>query len=60
VGDFGGSDLSRKAEAIELLERLMPDSMLTPARWFLVLRNEATAVGPALGALHTAVAGVKV
>lgn len=59
VGDFGGSDLSRRAEAIELLERLMPDSMLTPARWFSVLRNEAAAVGPALGVLHTAVGAAK-
>ncbi len=55
VADFGGSDLSRRAEAIDLLERLMPDSMLTPSRWFAVMRDEAGAVAPAMRAAHAAV-----
>ncbi|MDI1447411.1 hypothetical protein [Polyangium sp. 6x1] len=57
VSDFGGSDLSRRAEAIDLLERLLPDSMLTPARWFAVMRDEAGAVAEAMRAVHAAVTG---
>ena len=57
VGDFGGSDLSRRAEAIDLLERLLPDSMLTPSRWFVVMRDEAGAVAEAMRAVHAAVTG---
>ncbi|MRG94182.1 hypothetical protein [Polyangium spumosum] len=57
VGDFGGTDLSRRAEAIDLLERLLPDAMLTPARWFVVMRDEAGAVAGAMRAVHAAVAG---
>ncbi|HVK65980.1 MAG TPA: hypothetical protein VM694_15970, partial [Polyangium sp.] len=59
VGDFGGSDLSRRAEAIDLLERLLPDSMLTPARWFAVMRDEAGAVAQAMRAVHAAVMGTR-
>ncbi|MDI1477994.1 hypothetical protein [Polyangium sp. y55x31] len=57
VADFGGSDLSRRAEAIDLLERLLPDAMLTPARWFAVMRDEASAVANAMRTVHAAVTG---
>ncbi|MDC3952643.1 hypothetical protein KEG38_02245 [Polyangium jinanense] len=57
VADFGGSDLSRRAEAIDLLERLLPDAMLTPARWFAVMRDEAGAARDAMRTVHAAVTG---
>jgi hypothetical protein len=57
VGMLGGGDLARRADAIELLERLLPDAHLTPARYHAVLREYSAAVAPALGALHGVVDG---
>lgn len=54
ISDFGGTDLSKKAEAIELLDRLLPDAMLSPARYAAVFRDEPTIVKEALRALHRA------
>ncbi|UQA62033.1 vWA domain-containing protein [Polyangium aurulentum] len=59
VGDLGGTDLARRADAIDLLERLLPDAQLSPARWHAVLRDEARAVAAALGAVHAAVKGAR-
>jgi hypothetical protein len=52
---LGGSDLARRADAIELLERLLPDAGLTPARYRAVLRDWPLAVAPGLAAIHAAV-----
>lgn len=57
VGELGGTDLGRKADAIELLERLLPDALLTPSKWFFVIRHEKTAVGVAMDTVHRAVEG---
>ncbi len=57
VALLGGSELTRKADAIELLERLLPDARLTPARLRATLRDHATEVAPALAAVHAAVRG---
>jgi len=59
VGELGGTDLARRADAIELLERLLPDAELSPARWNAVLREEASAVAAGLGAVHAAVQGAR-
>ena len=50
----GGPELARRAEAIELLERLLPDAQLTPARYREVLREWSAAVAPALRGVHAA------
>jgi hypothetical protein len=57
VALVGGSELARKADAIELLECLLPDARLTPARLRATLRDHAAAVAPALAAVHAAVKG---
>jgi hypothetical protein len=51
----GGSTLARKADAIELLERLLPDARLSPASWDQTLRAHPSALRSALAALHAAV-----
>ncbi len=51
----GGGDLARRADAIELLERLLPDAGLTPARYRAVLREWPGAVAAPLRAIHDAV-----
>ena len=53
----GGGDLARRADAIELFERLLPDAHLTPARYREVVREWPIAVAPALRAVHDAVEG---
>jgi hypothetical protein len=58
VGDLGGSPLTRQADAIDLLERLLPDAELSPARWNAVLRDEPGAVAQALQGVHDVVHGV--
>src|SRR4029079_18062556 len=50
----GGPELARRAESIELLERLLPDAQLTPARYREILREWQGAVPPALRCLHAA------
>ncbi|MDB4931512.1 MAG: hypothetical protein JWM10_3996, partial [Myxococcaceae bacterium] len=57
VALVGGSELARKADAIELLERLLPDAGLTPARLRATLRDHPAAVASALAAVHAAVKG---
>lgn len=51
----GGSELSRKADAIEILERLLPDAGLTPMRYQRLLATHRTAFVSELNALHAAV-----
>ncbi len=43
-----GSDLGRRADAIDLLERLMPDAHLSPARWQAVVTTPTERVADAL------------
>jgi hypothetical protein len=57
VSELSGTDLGRKADAIELLERLLPDAMLTPSKWFFVLRNEKETVAAAMNVVWCAVEG---
>ena len=54
----GGPELARRAEAIELLERLLPDAQITPARYREILREWEGAVRPALLSLHAAASPV--
>lgn len=51
----GGTELARRADAIELPERMMPDARLTPARYLEVLRTHGPALQAELRALHAAV-----
>lgn len=55
VALLGGSDLARRADAIELLERLLPDARLSPARYRAVLRDWPGAVAEGLIAVREAV-----
>lgn len=57
VALLGGSPIARQADAIDLLERLLPDARLSPARYRAVLREFPHAVGSSLRALRDAVAG---
>jgi len=58
VSEMGGTELSRRADAIDLLERLLPDAALTPSRWFKVLGSEPDAVRAGLAAVEAAVGRV--
>lgn len=49
-----GTELARKADAIALLERLLPDSGLTPARYFAVVAAKLPRIEEALKAVHAA------
>lgn len=55
AGVVGGSLLARRADAIDLVERLLPDAGLTPSRYFDTLSEHARRLAPALEALHKAV-----
>jgi hypothetical protein len=52
---LGGSELARRTDAIDLIERLLPDARLTPARYRAVLRDHGATLAPALRAVHDAV-----
>jgi hypothetical protein len=55
VALLGGSDLARRADAIDMLERLLPDARITPARYRDVLRDWPSAVAAPLAAIHASV-----
>ena len=55
VSDVGGGALARQADAIEILERLLPDARLSPARYLAVVRAYPAEVAPSLRAVHAAV-----
>jgi hypothetical protein len=57
VSLLGGTPLARRADAIDLIERLLPDARLSPARYRGVLRAFPAAVAPSLKALRDAVDG---
>lgn len=49
-----GTELARRADAIAILERLLPDAELTPARYFAVVGSPDARVASALRAVHAA------
>jgi hypothetical protein len=53
----GGSPLSRRADAIEVFERLMPDAGLTPSRYHRLLDAYGRALARELAGLHGAAGG---
>ncbi|MEJ7733080.1 MAG: hypothetical protein WKG00_28270, partial [Polyangiaceae bacterium] len=55
VSEMGGTELARRADAIDILERLLPDARLSPGRYREVLRHRAPTVMRALEAVHAAV-----
>jgi hypothetical protein len=55
VSEVGGGLMSKRADAIEVLERLLPDARLSPARYLAVLQAYPREVAPALRAVHAAV-----
>jgi hypothetical protein len=57
IGVVGGSDLSRMADAIDLLERLLPDARLTPARYHEVLAQASADLAKPLAAVRQAANG---
>ncbi len=50
----GCFELARRADAIDLLERMLPDAGLTPARYHAILARYPACVAPSLVALHAA------
>lgn len=48
------SELERRADAIEMLERLLPHSRLSPARYDAIVRMYPAAIETALRAVHAA------
>jgi hypothetical protein len=54
VSVIGGSPLARRAEAIEILEAMLPDAGLTPARWLKTVSAPSPAIVRALAALRAA------
>ena len=54
---IGGTPYARRADAIEMLERLLPDAALSPPRYHAVLREHPDLVAPALAAVRLAADG---
>jgi hypothetical protein len=54
VETVGSARLSRQADAVEMLERLLPDARISPARYQEILRDYPGAVEGALAAVHGA------
>ncbi|NUP11307.1 MAG: VWA domain-containing protein [Polyangiaceae bacterium] len=57
VGELGGDALHRRSDAIELAERLLLDSRLSPARYRGFLESFGNHLADELEAVHAAVAG---
>ena len=55
VEAVGSTRLGRQADAVDLLERLLPNARLTPARYAEVLRMYEHELAPALTQLREAV-----
>ncbi len=55
LADLGGTSSERRADAIELLERLLPDAQLSPARYRAVVRARPPEITGALAAVRAAV-----
>jgi hypothetical protein len=57
VGELGGSEMHRRADAIELLERLLPDARLTPGLYSEIVTRAAADLRDHLAAIHVAARG---
>ena len=57
VGELGASALHRKADAIELLERLLRDARLSPGRYDELTSRYQHALSEAMRGVHTAAQG---
>jgi hypothetical protein len=55
VREARGGPAARQADAIELLERLLTDAQLSPARYHATLNAHAARVAPAVAAVRAAV-----
>lgn len=55
--DLGGTALERRADAVDLLERLLPDARLSPARYRMVASARPPAIDAALSAVRASVLG---
>jgi hypothetical protein len=60
VETFGAAPVERKADAIELLERLLAEAHVTPWDYAEVVRQPAPAVATALRAVHAAARFTKI
>ncbi len=54
VAEMGGDDMARTADAIDVVERLLPDARLSPARFEELVRSQDPAIAGALAAVHAA------
>lgn len=54
IGVVGGSELARMADAIDMLERLLPDARLTPARYHEVVAASQRELADGLAAVRSA------
>lgn len=57
VALLGGTELARQADAIDLIERLLPDARLSPARYRAILREFPDAIEASLRSVRDAVTG---
>ncbi|MCA9656635.1 MAG: VWA domain-containing protein [Myxococcales bacterium] len=55
VETVGSGKRGRQADAVDLLDRLLPDARLTPGRYHELLRSYPDLLAPALQAVHGAV-----
>lgn len=55
VSELHGDELTRKADAIDVLERLLPDAKLSPAQYDALASHPTERVQEALEAVHRAV-----
>lgn len=55
VGELGGDMLQRRADAIEIVERLLQDSRLSPSRYHAFVASCSGLVHAEIAAVHTAV-----
>ena len=59
VSELGIDELERKADAIDVLERLLPDARISPARYDATVREPSLAVAEALQMVHDVTAPVR-
>jgi hypothetical protein len=57
VADLGGTPADRRADAVDLLERLLPDARLPPARYLEIVRAPPAPIAAALSAVRAAALG---
>lgn len=57
IGDLGADPLHRRADAIDLLERMLPDARISPGRYFELLQTTPAVFSAPLEAVHRAAQG---